>query len=191
MIAKTALLCALGAMVGCTVDAGEGAGRADVASGWIDPERIALGAPSAGAEALARVDENLERLRALDVFEVGGLLVRLPEEAVSCHGACPGAEPAIRAAEEEAALRLADLAAVAELAAGEPGSYLCTELVDENLDALRALEIVEIHGLVAAAPEGALSGYELPCRQDIAAAKAIHEERAAALDSIARAAQGL
>src|SRR5262245_4649688 len=35
--------------------------------------------------ASARVDENLERLRALQLFEVGALIVDMPAEATNCY----------------------------------------------------------------------------------------------------------
>ena len=61
--------------------------------------------------ALAGVDENLERLRALELFEVGELIVAMPLEATNCYGIppCPGSEDAVRAAEADAARQLEEL----------------------------------------------------------------------------------
>ncbi len=141
---------------------------------------------SPGAVALAQVDENLARLRALDVVLVGELVVDMPQEATNCYGPCPGSEPKILAAKEDAALRLAKLVPVAETAVKAPSSYLCTELVDANLAALNALHVVEVKGLVHSQPKNSPSCYNLPCPADIEAAKAEDAARAAKLDALAR-----
>jgi hypothetical protein len=207
MSLKVLATCALGALiVGCAVqpDSSDPPGAGDAVQREVsDPpaqrgddgitERRDVGQvhDNAGAEALARVDENLERLRALQVFEVGEMIVDLPAEASNCYGPCPGSEAAIAAANEAAALRLDEVVAVAEVAVDEPGSYLCTELVDENLELLRALEVVEVLGMIQAVPQNNPQCYNLPCQSDIDAAAAVNDLTAAKLDSIARETSGL
>lgn len=146
----------------------------------------AVADPTAGAEAWARVDENLARLRALEVFEVGALVVALPAEATNCYGPCPGFEGVIKAARESAAVRLARFADDAVAAAKAPSGYLCTAQIDQNLVLLTNLAIVEVKGIVKAQPTNNVQCYGYPCQADIAAAAAIDETRAAALDSIVR-----
>lgn len=192
MSLKVLATCALGALVGCTVAAPD---SSDAPISGDDDSNAGRGVvqfhDTSGAEALARVDENLERLRALDVFEVGQLIVDMPAEAFNCYGPCPGSEALILAAQEEAALRLDELVPAAEAAIGTPSSYLCTELIDENLEALRALEIVEVTGMIQAVPENNPQCYNLPCQEDIDAAAAENDLRAAKLDSIARETSGM
>jgi hypothetical protein len=187
---KMLAVCAL-AVAGCAAEPEE---RGPAKPGGNDPapsERTGERVGDPGALALARVDINLARLRDLDVLEIGGLLVDLPEEASACYGPCPGSEPAIQDAKEEAALRLAELADVAEAAAAAPSGYLCTEQIDENLAALAGLEIVEVLGMIEVEPANNPQCYNLPCQADIDAANAENELRAAQLDSIARSANGM
>src|SRR5829696_6472578 len=66
------------------------------------------------SDAVANIDVNLERLRALEVVGVGDLIVKLPAEATNCYGPCPGYEDAPVKAKEDAAARLEALADVAE-----------------------------------------------------------------------------
>lgn len=143
--------------------------------------------------AVQSIDENLARLEALDVIEVGALILDVPDEAYNCYGLCPEYEDDVAEAEEAAAIRLQALADAAEEAMDEPAhAYVCPEeLIDENLAALRELEIVEVMGLLEAEPENNPMCYNLPCQEDIEAAEAINNERAWRLHNIAGAARGL
>lgn len=158
----------------------------------------ATGAPSPqpavadGAVALEQVDENLARLRSLEVFEVGELIVKLPAGATNCYGTCPGFEDAVQAARTQAAQRLANLADTAARAAATPyTAYACLERVDANLEALRSLEVLGVGAFMRSAPENNPLCYNTPCPEDVDAANAKNDARAAELESIAIAAQEL
>jgi hypothetical protein len=193
MIRKEAFLFALGALTGCVSSVppdeggtpvsavGDGPGASDPRAATTDP-----------AEALAEVDQNLARLRALQVFEVGGLLVDMPKEATNCYGPCPGSEKLIEEAKRDAALRLANLTAAAETAVKTPAEDACAQAtIDANLAALAALSIVGVDGLVVVQPKNQQACYNLPCPEDIEQAKAATCENAGALAAIVASAKGL
>ncbi|MFZ5478622.1 MAG: hypothetical protein ACOZNI_17760 [Myxococcota bacterium] len=144
------------------------------------------------AEAVAAIDENLARLEALEIVEVGALVNEEAEQAWSCYGECPGySEEKVAAEEERQAVRLAVLADVAEGAAeGETVADDAAD-VEANLARLRALEIVEIGELIDAEPQNNPDCYNLPCPEDEQAAAALDAARASALARIADAAEGL
>ena len=145
------------------------------------------------AAALAHVDQNLARLKALQVFEVGQLIVDMPEGAQNCYGPCPGTEGAVKKAKEQAAVRLEKLTTVAEGATDKPAAAASCEKasIDENLKALSALRIVGVSGLIEVQPVNNPQCYNLPCQEDIAAAKAATCAHAAGLAAIVEAAKGL
>ena len=139
--------------------------------------------------AVARIDANLERLRALHVVDVGQLILRVPEGAQNCYGVCPEDEPRARA---EAAERLSHFADVAVSHAARTPADACSDAaVDSNLAALRALRLVEVNGLVRAEPSNNPNCYNLPCAEDIEAARQLTCERAGQLANIAAATRGL
>ena len=148
--------------------------------------------PAARA-AVDSIDENLERLRALGVFEVRDLIVERPAEAANCYGLpCGDSAPAPAALTTRAALRLASLADVAEGAFGSAyAPTRCIERVDQNLQALRALEIVEVGAFLSVEPASNRNCYSLPCISDIETANVVNEARAADLENIAMAAHSL
>lgn len=129
------------------------------------------------------VEANLRALEDLQVFEVGDLIVDMPENAYSCYGPCPGSEDDIAEAEADAAERLAAFTEAATQAqadaVGDPGP----QSVDELLAQLEALSIVEIGGLVELQLESAGSCYVGFCPEEI--------EQRAALAAIVDATNGL
>ncbi len=152
--------------------------------------------PSGGSYAMlntgvatAAIDTNLDRLKALQIFEVGGLLLsNLPAEA-NCYGLpCPGHEQQYADAKEVQAGRLADFTDTTVKAAAMPASYdVVTPAVNEqNLDVLRSLNIVAIGGLIVAQPVQSGNCYG-PCSDEIAACNAINNDRANKLANIAKA----
>jgi hypothetical protein len=151
------------------------------------PENATSAAPDPAA-ALAAIDENLARLRALDVFEVGDLVVQMPAEALNCYGPkpCAGSESAVAGARAAAAERLVTFTdAVVKAAASPDDSYACEAHIDTNLDALRTLRVVEIGNLISSQPQNNESCYNLPCQSDIDAANQANHARAAKLENIA------
>ncbi len=145
MFAKSALVLTFAALAGCSVP---GAIKNFVAGG--PPAR-----PGTDPEAPAHVRENLARLQALDVFTVGQLVVEPSAAPIACTGLCPGAEAAVNAAQTRQAIRLAELADAAEKAAASPLPDACAEAaVAANLEALSALRIVGVSGLVVTPPAG-------------------------------------
>ena len=175
MIARIALVLTAGALAGCA--------------------QLTGNAPAASATnrgAAAHVDENLARLRALDVFTVGRLIVEVSAAASSCSGPCPGAEAAVNRAQLRSAVRLAQLADTAERAAASPLPDACAQpAVDANLATLAALRIVRVSGLVVTPPANNPQCNDTPCPTDVAAAAAATCARAGRLAAIAAAATGL
>ncbi len=154
-------------------------------------EPAASAAPA--SDAMANVEINLERLRALEVFEVRDLVVKQPGEAGNCYGLpCSSTSGTAAERESRAALRLAQLADVAENAVN--AAYVptqCIERVDLNLAALRNLEIIGVGEFMRIEPANNPFCYSLPCTEDLEAAAVANEARAADLESIAHAAQSL
>lgn len=138
-------------------------------------------------QAVAAIDENLARLRALDIFEVGDLIVEMPTEALNCYGPkpCAGSEPAVAAARSAAAERLIAFTDNVVAAAATPyDSYACDANIDVNLDALRSLRVVEVVSFIQSEPANSSFCYNLPCQSDIDAANQANHTRAAKLESI-------
>jgi hypothetical protein len=192
-LSKIAVFAFVG-LAGCNAHPGDAEssphkGSADPAGSGSPSLRVAVD----GAVALANVDENLARLRDLDLFEVGELIVNLPSEATNCYGLpCPVAQEALQAARVHGAERLANLAGAAERATATPYSgYACGTRIDVNLETLRSLEVVGIGAFVRILPENNPNCYNQPCPADIAAADARNEARAAELESIALAVQDI
>lgn len=176
----------VGALAGC-------AGAADGSSpATTNPTETGADQTPSASEAQAAVDTNLTRLRELKVFGVGEMLVKMPAEATNCYGPCPGSEGLIAKAKEEAPIRLDKLADIAESAVKTPVADSCADAtIDQNLAALKALQIVDVQGLLKEEPKVSGNCYALPCPADIEAAKAITCERAGKLASIVNATKGL
>jgi hypothetical protein len=155
---------------------GSSAGASGAAGTGTPPEPD----PAAVAAAIANIDVNLERLRALSVVEVTGLV-----ETGNCYGLpCPGEEPPLEA-RGKAALRLQELVKVAEFAVSvDYVAASCIERVDANLAALRGLRIVELGAFLRTQPANNPLCYNLPCTSDIDAAAVENEARAADLEQI-------
>jgi hypothetical protein len=184
MIPNKAVLLTVGALGSLTACAGTPSGQT------IDPPATTSGGDTGGpvdpGAAAENVDENLARLHALDVFEVGALVVHYPEGSMNCYGPCPGFEAAIEQAKTDAAGRLQKLADTAEAAAAQPhaGSACEKAAIDANIAALKALEIVGVGALIEEQPKNNPSCYNLPCQEDIEAAKAVTCARADKLAAI-------
>ncbi|HVU03156.1 MAG TPA: hypothetical protein VHE30_15455 [Polyangiaceae bacterium] len=127
--------------------------------------------------AIDRIDQNLERLRALDVFEVGSVIA-----PASSYCTTPCADPLWG----RTATDLERFTNAAETAAQTPSfSYACTEDVDLNLTTLRALGVVDIGAILVATPANNPNCYNLPCQSDIDAAGQLNYLRDAKLEAIA------
>jgi hypothetical protein len=139
--------------------------------------------------ATAAIDVNLSRLKALQIFEVGGLLLNnLPAEA-NCYGLpCPGEEQKYAEAKEALAQRLAAFTDTTVQAAALPASYdvVTPAVSEENLSVLRGLAIVGVGGLILAKPVASGNCYG-PCTEEVAACNAINNDRANKLANIAKA----
>jgi hypothetical protein len=175
---------AVGALTGCA-GTSEGSALANP-----DQPRVQPGATL--TEAPGSVDANLARLRDLEVFGVGELLVKLPEDSGNCYGPCRVPEAVVAKAKQDAAMRLDKLADLAESAVKTPVPESCADAtIDQNLSALAALQIVDVKGLIQEEPKASVNCYGQPCPQDVAAAKATKCERAGKLASIVKATNGL
>ena len=136
--------------------------------------------PSTGAtraELEHTVAESLERLRALNLFTVDRMVMTLPANAGQCYGPCAGDAEAYQTELARQAKRLSAFAEQAE-ACNSGNCYVFTPKSGaEALDALNALEIVHVTSLVTAEPKNNASCYNLPCPEDVAAAKAENRRR--------------
>lgn len=192
MNVKTVAFCAL-ALAGCASETPEP--NTPTSSVSTAPAENAAEQPSApakanGAEAVLHIDENLARLRAIGAFNVGQLVIDYPEGSVNCYGPCKGQEPAIQAAKEQAAQKLATFADRAEIAAKSPAQGPCTDAIEANLAALRALQIVDVRGFAKTEPVSRARCYNLPCHEDLEAAAAADAVKACQLEAIVRATKG-
>jgi hypothetical protein len=128
------------------------------------------------------VEANLARLQALQVFDVGALILDLPDQATACYGLpCPAdvTQSMLRAARARQAPRLARLTALAESAAASTEIAPAAPAdVAGDLQALRDLRVVEIGDLIAAVPVAQPSCYNQPCPEDLARADADTQRRA-------------
>jgi hypothetical protein len=134
---------------------------------------------------------DLERLRALQVFHVGQLVLELPAEATACYGLpCPGWEDRVAREVATQMPRLDRLTAKAEaLRASVHVDFAYADLdtaqVERDLQTLRDLHIIQVGALVAAEPVAEPNCYNLPCpgeveRENLTRAAIVHELAAAA-----------
>jgi hypothetical protein len=135
------------------------------------------------AQVDASIQQSLDKLSALQIISVGGLVLNLPESARACYNLpCPGdtqAQAAYDAEKARQAPRLAALAAQAEQC-NTGNCYLSAPTsADQAVSALNALQIVQVEGLIAAQPMNNPACYNLPCGSDITAANNENTRRAA------------
>jgi hypothetical protein len=178
---------ALGLLAGCS---GTAPGPTTSEPVTTDPTTVAPVSP----EALeAAITEDIEALRALDVVDVGRLVMRLPEEATRCYGyPCTDEDKALWNAEREVqAERLNTLVERAVPAVGDADTSKTPSEseVDASLKSLRALEIVEVGDLLVTTPKNTPECYNLPCPADIKAAEAENAKRRARVVALADAAE--
>jgi hypothetical protein len=155
---------------------GAGCGHAGVpAAGDPAGAREPVDGARAPAPADDSVEQSLDRLRALQIVEVRGLVLRLPGEATQCYNRpCPGTKW-VKVYEDERArqgARLGRLVEVAERVARDAG--LAPRPASEAAAAARAvadLAVVQVGGLVEAKPRNNPQCYNLPCASDRAEAE--------------------
>jgi hypothetical protein len=148
------------------------------------------GVSACGANGESDTDRDLERLRALGMFEVRYLVVDQTGEPGACGDDCSGTAPASLNA--RVARRLAKLAVMAEMAAASlPRDPSAIDRVEANLELLRSLEIVDVGDFMRKQPSNNPLCNDTPCQSDIEAAEAENEANAATLEAIALAAQSL
>ena len=147
--------------------------------------------PAKGAEGYpaaveSSIQESLAQLRGLQLFAVGQLVLDLPEEATAFYGMpLPGSEWVAPYEHERArqAPRLAVLAA--EAARRNADVTLCYQAAPSSselataLQALSDLRIVTIGGLIETAPKNNSQCYNLPCEEDVRAAREENDLRSA------------
>ncbi len=123
------------------------------------------------------VQDSLERLRALDLFTVDRMVLKMPANAGQCYGPCPGDDEAYQAELERQAKRLSSFVDQAQQC-NTGHCYLFTpESGAQALSALNALEIVQVSSLVSVEPKNNPSCYNVPCAEDLEAAKVENRRR--------------
>jgi hypothetical protein len=139
-------------------------------------------APQASRAELQRaVRQSLERLDALQLFTAPSLVLELPDNARDCYGVpCPGDTAGQQAYDAELARQSARLAAFVERveACNSGHCYLSTpSSAQEALDTLNALKLIRVSALATAEPQNNPSCYNLPCAEDLEAAKVENQRR--------------
>lgn len=136
----------------------------------------------------ASINQSLDRLLALQVIEVDGLVLNLPEEATSCYNLpCPGSKwvQPWEAERARQAPRLSQFADIAE-SVNADASITPRDMSESSaaIKALTGLAIVEVSGLVLAQPANNPDCYNLPCESDKQAAQKVNELRVAKVFAI-------
>lgn len=142
---------------------------------------------------VARVDENLDHLARLEVFEVGALIVGATVENRSCYVCPPSVQDEATAATRLDALRVQTAATIGAYRQWELPTAGC-DLSDAqaDLDALAALSIVEVGALIARDPAAEGLCYAGACSEaDHATAHALACRRAEALSELIPSLYGL
>lgn len=132
------------------------------------------------------VGHDLQRLRDLELFEVGDLVAQTPLGRINCY-VCPEPTDETVADWAAAADRLSAFVDIAETAIDSPAGPAACEVdaVDANLQFIADLDIVEVGGLLVVEPESSANCYNLPCADDILAAEEATCDRARAVAAIA------
>jgi len=177
MSRKTVLI-ALAALAGCSPTVDQPVAAA-VSSSTTSPEptespRAAAGPPATRPPSVdgprdlpIHIDENLARLRALNVIDVGEMIAPVPPAAARDAACREGSKaPPTRClpsadARRAAARRLGAFTRAAGKAATTPAAEGedAVKNFDANLAALRSLKIVEVRGLVHDNPQNAFNCY--------------------------------
>lgn len=131
----------------------------------------------------AQVSEDLEQLEALEVFTVGELIGGDASQAFNCYDPCDGAESVVDDYEQRA-LALNELTEVAMADHSESDAECDMDAVDAHLDALRALQVVEVGEFVSQQAAPSPYCYNLPCPADEAAAQEVNCARANTLEAL-------
>ncbi|MFT3709758.1 MAG: hypothetical protein QM817_19185 [Archangium sp.] len=133
------------------------------------------------AELERQVRQSLERLEALQLFSTSSLVLKLPDNARECYGVpCPGDVMGQKAYDAELARQATRLSAFVEQveACNSGHCYLSSPAsAQEAVDALNALEIVRVTSLATQQPKNNPSCYNLPCGEDVDAAKVENHRR--------------
>jgi len=149
--------------------------------------------PSEPAQVEASIQHSFDRLRALEIFPVGRLVMNLPSEATQCYGLpCPGSQWVQPYRDEQArqAPRLQKLADLAEVT--RHNQYLTPHDPSEAAAATRALndlQVVTVETLLVAAPANNPQCYNLPCPADVQAADQENAKRVTEAFGLVEAAQ--
>jgi hypothetical protein len=136
------------------------------------PEEAVAGDPK---QVSAAIEQSLEKLSALQIVEVNGLVLALPSEATACYGLpCPGStwEKVYHDERARQAARLGKLVGVAEKVS-QDASLAPRPMyeADAAIKALAGLEVVKVAGLVESQPANNPLCYNLPCAEDRAKAE--------------------
>ena len=148
-------------------------------------------APDGGVVAGLKlsVQQSLDRLNALQLFAVDGLVMNLPANATACYGVpCPGDTAGQAVYDAELARQTGRLSKLADQAesCNSGNCYVYTpNSAEEAVQALNALEIVDVGSLVVAQPQNNPNCYNLPCEPDIQAANQENQSRATLAFTIA------
>ncbi|MBL8912203.1 MAG: hypothetical protein JNM17_16045 [Archangium sp.] len=144
------------------------------------PETPAAASPSR-AELQRAVEQSLAKLEGLQLVSGPSLVLKLEDNARGCYGVpCPGDAQGQKAYDAELARQSTRLAAfVEQLDACNSGHcYVSSpQTAQEAVDALNALEIIRVSALATAEPKNNPSCYNLPCGEDIEAARAENARR--------------
>jgi hypothetical protein len=149
-------------------------------------------AKMSAAEVNASIEKSFERLQSLQVFSAYQLVMNLPAEATSCYGVPCDSKWQGPYDDERArqAPRLAKLADITQAVAAD-ASLQPRNIYDSGaaVQALQALQIVQVDSLVQVQPANNADCYNLPCPSDQQAADRENQLHVAQAFAIAEAAK--
>jgi hypothetical protein len=131
--------------------------------------------PPARAALEAEAAADLAHLRALQIVEVGQLVLDLPDAASACYGPCSDDLWAfiVTAEYRRQVPRLTALVRAADDAVLNPRAYpypMIPTYASQDVDALNGLEIVDLGALLVAQPANNPRCYNTPCSEDVQSA---------------------
>ena len=156
----------------------------------VPPDGLPEGVPSTTPattyeEAQRQVEQDLEALASLELFEVGDMVVTHDMMPGVCYGPCDDDAEREQAFVDQAA-RLHALVATAEDLSGQANDLE----VEDALDALDALQIVTVGELILTEPETSGNCYG-PCPDEQEVAEAANAEREDRIGELASRTAGL
>jgi hypothetical protein len=176
---------------GLTVAGCGGAGPGPEPTSTVDPAPTAGTTPVVdtltGDALVLAIEADMQRLAELSAVSVDGLVVHTSEGGACYVYPCQAAQSGspLEADYQRQEARLLALDALAASVAGARDTLAPATDTNADLAALRALQIVQLGGLVTVPQPTTGNCYSLPCADDIARVQVENQRRAAVLHALA------